>query len=495
MARHTRTRILAPAGLLVATVAAAAIASAIFGTGSAAPTAAPSPSPTASAPLATATPFVSSTPAEATPDTTEPVATRAPEEKPPPDKPQRQAVAPIGPVQADPVRVQTGDGDCLNIRQAPGTKFDADPRACVPEGFLLWLHGDPQVVDGETWRYALGEGWVATRYVRADPTAKTGMGTLRSVTVLTGDYVEIHAGRVDDRGQVTPLGDYEHVIQGMGGDFGQLSDSGRYVALTRYTPDYGVPTLVIIDLEDGGKPREFPGVSPSSWGPTDLLAVTESGPGCPAQCTWTPGWIDPAEGVVHRFADAASMSVGAWAADGKMVYAFTNDRRLLRIGLDGALTVVQQFAADDYLGELTVSPDGTRVLSGTTTGAIRVVDLNSSAVTSVARAPQREILGRCGSAGFYGKLSVWIDDNTVAWHEAWGEKGYNGITIARLGSSERRVIPYFNLGAMEMVAPGLLAFTTNEWIDGVAFPLTWLLDTATGEARPLTVGGDPSFAR
>ena len=50
-----------------------------------------------------------------------------------------------------------------------GLEANADPRFCVPEGHLLWFYGDAVDADGETWRYALGTGWVAARYTKPDP--------------------------------------------------------------------------------------------------------------------------------------------------------------------------------------------------------------------------------------------------------------------------------------------------------------------------------------
>ena len=55
---------------------------------------------------------------------------------------------PFGPVAAEPFRVRTGDGDCLNVRPTPGTTFGSDPRTCVPEGFLLWLYDGEVQADG-----------------------------------------------------------------------------------------------------------------------------------------------------------------------------------------------------------------------------------------------------------------------------------------------------------------------------------------------------------
>jgi hypothetical protein len=479
--RSRRSR-LALALASIALVVAAGAAMFTAGDSKAAPAAAPSPSPSPSpSPFAVQ---MSPTPAPL------PSPAAGPGQ---PKEPPRQQTLPIGSIAADPVRVHTGDGDCLNVRPQPGTSFQSDPRACLPEGFLLWLYGAPRQVDGETWRYALGEGWVAARYTVPDPAAKRGMGPFKSVTVMNSDWVDVVAGRVAAGGSTTELARVQNPLQGLGGIYGTISPSGRYLAFTR--EERYVPTLSLVDLETGAT-RKIPGVNTMGWGPGDRMSVTFS-PNCPVSCAWYPAWMDPADGVVHKLSDGINDWWGSgWTPDGKSIVALGADRKLKRVALDGTATVIRELGANENVGVLVVSPDGTKLFSGTVSGANRVLDLKTGAFTEVPRAPQRQIFGGCGGPGFSGKLAAWIDDTTVAWHEAWGQKGYNGITIAKLGASERRVVPFFSLQSMALAAPGLLSFTTIEQMpDGGAFPLTWLLDLATGDARPVTVGADPAWAK
>jgi len=479
--RSRRSR-LAVALASIALLGAAGVAMLATGDSKAAPAARPSPSPSPS-------PFVVQTFPTPPPLPSPSPVTGPGESKEPP----RQQTLPIGPIAADPVRVHTGDGDCLNVRPQPGTNFQSDPRACLPEGFLLWLYGPERQVDGETWRYGLGEGWLAVRYTVADPAAKRGMGPFKSVTALNSDWVDVMASRVDATGSTTELLKVQHPLQGLGGIYGTISPSGRYLAYTR--EERYVPTLSLVDLQTGAT-RKIPGVNTMGWGPGDRMSITFS-PNCPTQCTWYPAWMDPAEGVVHKLSDAINdWWSGAWTPDGKSIVAIAADRKLKRVALDGTVTVLRELGANENLGVLVVSPDGTKLFSGTVSGSNRVLDLKTGAFIEVPRAPQRQVFGGCGGPGFSGKLAAWIDDQTVAWHEAWGQKGYNGITIAKLGSNERRVIPFFSMQSMALAAPGLLSFTTMEQLpDGGGFPLTWLLDLATGDARPVTVGADPAWAK
>jgi hypothetical protein len=414
---------------------------------------------------------------------------------PPPKDPEpiRQELAPFGPVEAEPVRVHTGDGDCLNVRYIPGTTFqDNDPRTCVPEGFLLWLFGKAVEADGETWRYALGEGWVAARYVRPAPEAVTGMGPFRSVTVSQSNGVETLNARVGSDGTMTELPAIPYTQQGLGSLPQALSPDGRYSAYGR--EEGYVPTLTISDLV-AGTAQKYPHAYPAGWSSTGRLLVTLS-PLCPRQCTWVPGWIDPSDGVVHQFETKPNSWFSmTWAPDGRSIVAATESRGLVQAFVDGTIReVVPPQPEGVYFGELSVSPDGSRVISSTFLGAITIIDLATGEMTTVERALQQQIGGRCG--GSAGKLSAWLDASTVIWHESYALKGQNGITIAGAADGTRRVIPFFSIQDLATVGPGLVSFVTWEYPpEKPGFQLTWLLDTATGEARPVTIGMGPVWER
>ena len=138
-------------------------------------------------------------------------------------------------------------------------------------------------------------------------------------------------------------------------------------------------------------------------------------------------------------------------------------------------------------GQLVLSKDGSKLLSSPFQGDIIIVDLASGAMSKVIRAKQVQVGGRCG--GSVGVLTAWLDANTVIWHESFAEKGGNGITISRTDGTNRRLIPFFTVSDIRTVAPNLVTFTTGESTDNkTAFQVSWLLDTTTGEARPVTVG-------
>jgi uncharacterized protein YraI len=59
--------------------------------------------------------------------------------------------------------VQTGDGDCLNVRSAPSRT--APVRACIAEGTVVKLIAGPRESDGLTWWQLDGGGWATGQYL------------------------------------------------------------------------------------------------------------------------------------------------------------------------------------------------------------------------------------------------------------------------------------------------------------------------------------------
>lgn len=428
-------------------------------------------------PTATASPAATSTPVRPTPE---------PE---PPQDLEKQPLVPFGPIQAEPYRVHTGDGDCLNVRPVPGTTFQSDPRTCVPEGFLLWLYGEPRNVDGHTWRYALGEGWVATEFVKPATGAATGFGPFTAVTVSSSDGVTTPLARVSKDGSVTRLPTIPSAMRGLGDVPPALSPDGNWAAFGKEA-GY-VPTLTVRDMRTGSE-RTYPQVFLSSWSETNRLLVRIN-TNCPQQCTWTVGWLDPAEGVVHQLTTRQnSWWTITWAPEGESLFV-VDEGALIQVWLDGRtreIVAKRPAGSEIAWGQISVSEDGKRLISSPFQGAIMIIDVKTGAISNIERVKQIQVSGRCG--GSIGMLTAWLDANTVIWHESYAEKGGNGITISRIDGSGRRLIPFFTVSDIRTVAPNLVSFTTFENAnDKSGFFLTWLLDTKTNEARPVTVGSGP----
>jgi hypothetical protein len=264
-----------------------------------------------------------------------------------------------------------------------------------------------------------------------------------------------------------------------------ISPDGRWAA---HSPNNGSGVELRLVSLTGGPEIRLPGVAHVAWSSDGKLLVNiAGGADCPRTCTWTPGYVDPLDGVAHPLGGPEpSPTSGAWTPDGKAVVLRT-ETALVRVTLAGvATTIVGTFPEGVGFGAILVSPDGKRALSGATAGAVSVIDLATGAITEVKRAPRSVLGGRCG--GPSGQLSGWLDDDTIVWHESFAEKGNNGLTIVNLKNASRRILPIFNVQDIRPLGGSLVAFTTYESAGSTGFPLTWLLDTRTGDARPVTVG-------
>lgn len=60
--------------------------------------------------------------------------------------------------------VDAGEGDCLNLRAAPG--MAAPVLACLPSGARVTITDGPRAADGRTWWQVDGRGWAAADYLQ-----------------------------------------------------------------------------------------------------------------------------------------------------------------------------------------------------------------------------------------------------------------------------------------------------------------------------------------
>lgn len=60
--------------------------------------------------------------------------------------------------------VDAGEGDCLNVRAAPG--MAAPVLACLPSGARITITDGPRAADGRSWWQVDGRGWAAADYLQ-----------------------------------------------------------------------------------------------------------------------------------------------------------------------------------------------------------------------------------------------------------------------------------------------------------------------------------------
>ncbi|MCC7364970.1 MAG: hypothetical protein IT303_11420 [Dehalococcoidia bacterium] len=431
----------------------------------------PSPSPTAEPATPSPTPIPTST------------ATPPPKELIPSGPPR----LPAGPIAADPVRVATGDGDCLNVRLTPGTTFGGDPRVCVPDRTLLWLFGDPVTVDGEQWRYALGQGWVAIAYTRPDP-------SVVPVAPPSGEAIVLHSTsdiameilRVDGDGRpLRPGFELPNVQQGIGGVIPHFSPGGRWA--TGFNTTERGSSIVLADTISGVQ-QEYRDAYPLDWSAGGRL-LASYGWACSGPCKPAFAIIDPATGELTTIPLPETISPqGIWDADGRTIIAVGTDyRSLYRVSPDGTASPIANAFDEGGVGQLVLGPDGRSLLMNAFLGPLRILDLETGAIRQVPRAEQIPVGGKCG--GSIGNLAAWVDADTLIYHESYARKGENGITIAELSNGTRRIVPYFSVRDIRAVGPNTATFSTQEYVGDMVFEVAWLLDLRNGDARPFTSGG------
>jgi hypothetical protein len=402
------------------------------------------------------------------------------------NKPGPQGQTPVA-VVAERFLVHTGDGDCLNVRPKPGTQFASEVIYCAPEGQVLWLYGKSTEVDGETWRYALGAGWVATRYVQPAPATSSALpGGLKGG--LVWDQEGRAFARVGPTGSITGTGNLS-----VNGPIiaPAVSPDGQLFAFTTIDPRGGERTLIV---DAGGtQVASLQGQQPVAWrGDLLLLRRNES---CSQQCM-VLSLFDRATGQSRQLSRGA-LTAGdvAWAPDGQSVIVAAGGTTLVRLALDGTPTPLPvKFGENDGIWSISASPDGNTLLAGGGFGPLQTISLrDGSRATFQRAAPKPANGGGCGAG--MGRLAAFLDATHIIYHEQFAVRGQNGLTIGNLADGSRRVLPFGNVVDLQVVAGGVVAFTTWEQMDGESHPVSWLLDVASGEARPIATGARASWIR
>ena len=419
--------------------------------------------------------------------------------------PPEQKTLPAGQkIEAASVRVATDDGSCLNVRPQPGTTFGTEPFSCLADDTLLWLYGPAKQVDGESWRYALGAGWIAARYTKPVAPPKVRLPASPSVTLWSQasdgkSYgTQVSARKVDLKTlAASPAVSFPHVEWGIGGRSPEVSPSGEYIAMSNNgTPDGSrTDAVVLVGRIADGSQVDIPDAYPGQWSSGNKLLLTTGISSCnQGQCKSAIAYYDPATGTTKRLTEpSAEGGAAAWSSDGKAIFVLAR-RTLTRVPLDGTATVVTD-AYPENLGfyEAVNAPNGAQFLLGGGYGPLNLLDARTGKVVEFVRAPQRQIGGKCG--GTFSRSSGWIDDTHIFYHERSSSSREDGITIGDLRTGARKVLPFFNVADLSSPAPGLLSFSTWAGYDDLNFSVTFIMDIATGDSMPVLTGAGAAWTR
>ncbi|MGH2626240.1 MAG: TolB family protein, partial [Anaerolineales bacterium] len=292
---------------------------------------------------------------------------------------------------------------------------------------------------------------------------------------------------MDVSGRVAPAGSIEYRQWGIGGGQPSLSPDGRYVAVTTSTDSGSSLTLVVRHLESGSEYR-FPGMGEGPWSADGKMLVV---PPCWGDnpCDFSFGVLDTSTGEITKYTIPGEKQVNAsWLPDGSGVVAMADCLRAYEVSLGGSVRAISEFPeGQNWCGGLILAPDKSFGLAGGSYGPLRILDLASGSVREFARAKQIvEPAGKCG--GSIGRLVDVLDRDRIIYHESLAAKGSNGITIGDLRTGKRQVLSFWNIADLEVIGKDRVTFTSFEQMEDLSFQLTWLLDTSTGEARPIAVG-------
>jgi hypothetical protein len=252
-------------------------------------------------------------------------------------------------------------------------------------------------------------------------------------------------------------------------------------------------SLVVRHLESGSQ-YEFPKLTEGTWSAGGKLLVV---PQCwgDTVCEFSFGVLDTSSGEVTEYTIPGEKQVNAsWLPDGTGVIATADCKRVYRVTLDGTVRTIADVNAEGWCWSMVVSPDASFAVAGGYYGPLNTIDLNTGALSTFTRARAVvEIGGKCG--GSTGRLVDVLDGNRIIYHESLAAKGSNGITIGDLRTGSRQVLSFWNIADLQTIGPDLVTFTSFEQMADLSFQLTWLLNTATGEAHPVAVGTEAGWVQ
>ncbi|MEX2225865.1 MAG: hypothetical protein WEB52_05375 [Dehalococcoidia bacterium] len=364
------------------------------------------------------------------------------------------------------VRVNAGEGDCLNARNQPSLASEwVIVNACLPHGFEGYVSGEAQNADGHWWWFIAGAGWVAEDYLEyagdVDIRARTlpelaGRGMIAFLRQDAAYNTSIWVMNTDGSGQrlVRAGRANEHPS-----DVGWSPDGG---SLTFSLPrlDGSDPTAWDIHIlpVDGAAETVIENAYGVAWSPDGVTfgTVADARVEGMSGLNGVPAVVNAATGERRVYGTQRSWLQAplSFNHDGTKLLVTYSDwengddpgPRFMVWDLEGNEIARVEAPADTYYASPIWSPVEDRIMfhAGSAQGQPQyaVYDLDRRDIVAGARVPKAsdKIGGKCGSWNMWA--AAWSrDGGSVLYSFDSGETGANGIWVWDLASGAQSLVP------------------------------------------------------
>lgn len=383
------------------------------------------------------------------------------------------------------VRVNAGEGDCLNARNQPGLENEwMIVNTCLPHGFEGYLVGEAQYADGHWWWFVAGTGWVAEDYlvfvrdeqIRARTLPQlAGKGRIAFIRRDAEYRSELWVMNADGSGQrlvraARPdewINDIDWTPNGDALTFSSQRGDGSQAWDVHIVPIDAPQNEIVVENAFG-----------LAWAPDGLSFGTIAEPlvdGMSGGAKGLPAIVDMRSLERRVLSDKPfwMQLPPAFNYDGsKLMYTYSSDDaedpapRIVITDLNGAEISRVAMAADSYFGSPRWSPVDDRIEFhvGSSTGQPQyaVWDVHRADYVAAARVPQAsdKIGGRCGGWNMWS--AAWSRDGRKLYYSfAMGETGANGIWVWDVESGRQSLAPAINASKASAGPDGYAVFSSQ----------------------------------
>jgi Tol biopolymer transport system component len=388
------------------------------------------------------------------------------------------------------VRVNAGEGDCLNARNTPSLSAEwVIVNTCLPHGFEGYVTGEAQHGDGHWWWYIAGAGWVAEDYLEyvrdVDIRARTlpelaGKGRIAFTRRDAQSWPEIWVMNADGSEQrmVRPAraGDWMYDLA--------WTPDGEAVTFSVQRIDGsadGTWDLHIMPVDNPAAETVVEGVFGASWARDGATFATVADPYFEGMSglKGIPAIVDLTTGERRLFGAAPfwHQLPPAFNHDGtKLLVTYANwenesdpGPRFVIWDRDGSEVARIEPPADGYYASPVWSPVDDRIMFhfGSAQGQPQYVvyDLDRRDIVAGARVPKAsdKIGGKCGSWDMWA--ASWSRDGSrVLYSFSMGDTGANGIWTWDVATGEQTLVPAISADDASPGPDGYMVFASASHI-------------------------------